>query len=377
MMTKSSQGIAALALVCAAALPAWGEGVLNVGSPTVSGNNVVLPVYLEGNVDSGVAALDFTLRYDPAVLAPGGVRAGDAAVAADKGVQYNMKAPGQYVVMMFGLNQSTMESGKIADITLRRVGSANPDETSVSIDGTTLASLEGQTIASRGSSATVQLANTPTDDPDPDEPETPPDTNPDPTVPVDEGPGDDGEAEPDGPNSPGTANPRNPTLPGSDPDSDDGKVDPSRPASPRPLLSRPNADAESGLSQLNRMAREFERRRAAISSPPLGEVEANGPAVPRSAPEGNAGARAAVARPDAGVRSLAGHRNGGVGPLASLAPMNADRLHETNPAAGTLTEPDVSPSAGFFADRRVWILGAILVALVTGFVVRKRLLSQR
>src|SRR5690606_31234605 len=58
------------------AMPALGEGVLSMGTPSVDGTNVTVPVYLQGDINEGVAALDFTLQYDPSVLAPNGVRAG-------------------------------------------------------------------------------------------------------------------------------------------------------------------------------------------------------------------------------------------------------------------------------------------------------------
>jgi len=391
MTTKLTQGIALFALVCAAtALPASGEGVLSMGSPTVDGTNVTVPVYLEGDLSSGVAALDFTLRYDPAVLAPNGVRAGEAAAAADKGVQYNMTSPGQYVVMMFGLNQSTMEAGKVAEITLRRVGTSDAGDTNVSIDGTTLASLEGQTIASRGSSATVTLGNLPpaAPDPQPEEPQTPSDPapGPDPTAPDSEvpvtPPVDDSGAVPDEPGdladpaTPGTANPRVPAVSSADagPSLASGESDFGRPSASRTLRPRSASEPASSLSQLNRMAQEFERKRAAIPSPPSGEEVADGPAVPRSAPDDSVDSRAAVGRPTA-IASLSGDGRSEARQMASLAPMDTGRPPDTGGIPGGAAESNPDRSPGFFADRRVWILGAIAAAFLTGFVVRKRLLS--
>ncbi len=380
---RVNREVTALGVLLVFALPsALGEGVLSVGTPAVQGNAVTVPVYLEGSVDSGVAALDFTFHYDPSVLVPNGVRTGDAAIAAGKGVQYNMTSPGEYVVMMFGLNQSTMENGKIADISLRRVGAAAA-ETNIAIDGTTLASLAGQTIASRGSSATLQLSASPADDSNPQDPNNPPNTEPgsDPT-PTDENeppapPTDDTTApasEPTDTTVPSVSNPQSPASNGKS-TVPTGVLDTGRPTGSRALNASRSDDAASRLSQLDRMAREFAQKRAGIPSPVATEDGATGaaPAASGSTETGTPASAPEDSHP--GVAPLLAEGNTGeVRQMASLANVDPVGAGNDDPPARA-AESGAKPKRGFFADRRVWVLGAFFGLLMAGLVARKRLFS--
>lgn len=368
------------------AMPALGEGVLSMGTPSVDGTNVTVPVYLQGDINEGVAALDFTLQYDPSVLAPNGVRAGESALAADKGVQYNMTSPGNYVVMMFGLNQSTMATGKVADISFRRVDSVNPSETNITIGGTTLASLTGQTIPSQGSTASFQFDGTPGNEPDPTDPNVP--AAPDPNDPnagevPDNGnpspaPGDDSGEPTSTPDSPvPTGNSGNPVIPAtngaatSPDDIDNSRV---RSSGARTGVPSDIADAASRLSQLNRMAREFDQKRAAIPSPPTTGADSTGASTPASAPDD--AVHTSVVNQDAPVRLIRSDEPRDARQLAALSPsdqtpgQNRSSSTESNEAAVPMP-----PSPGLLADRRLWALVAIIAAFVGGFVLRKRVLS--
>ena len=81
-------------------------GTLEFGRPTVEGEQYTIPVVLRGG-DGRVAALDFRLRYDPVVFQPVSTATGPAARQSDKVVTANTAAPGEYVVVMMGLNQNT------------------------------------------------------------------------------------------------------------------------------------------------------------------------------------------------------------------------------------------------------------------------------
>ncbi|MEK7794793.1 MAG: cohesin domain-containing protein, partial [Candidatus Hydrogenedentota bacterium] len=133
------------------------------------GDTISVPVRLEGAVSAGVSAMDFRLNYDPAVLQPVGIETGSAAAAARKLVQANVATPGEYVVLMFGMNQDTIASGDIANINMRVVDGAAAGESRISIKDTTLSGVDAIGLDSAGSEATVFLDGTST----PDDPATP------------------------------------------------------------------------------------------------------------------------------------------------------------------------------------------------------------
>lgn len=149
------------------ALGAW-AGTLRIVSPVVEDGQILVPVAVQGDVADGVAALDFLLNYDPGVLEPVGVSAGSAAVAAGKQVQGSLTNPGQYVVVMLGMNQSAVRSGEVVNVTLRQVGQPDNGRSDLSISRTTLASLDAVEIPSEGSSATLSLKAADEDDGDTD-----------------------------------------------------------------------------------------------------------------------------------------------------------------------------------------------------------------
>ncbi len=168
-------------------------GTVQFGSPVVTGSDVQVPVVLQGDVGAGVAAMDFRFTYDPSVLQPVGIIAGQAAAEARKTVSSNMVSPGEYVVVLFGMNQSVIQAGEVVTVAMKRVGEAASGESQIAINQTTLASLQGQEIASEGSTGTVSFTAPPTQDngetPDPpvtpgDDPGNKPTPNPaDPDVP--------------------------------------------------------------------------------------------------------------------------------------------------------------------------------------------------
>jgi hypothetical protein len=136
---------------------AW-AGQLRIGTARVSGDQVTVPILLNGDVGKGVSTLDFHLNYDPALFEPLAATAGAAATAADKSVQANAPAKGEYVVIMMGLNQNTVTSGEVANIVLRKVGSADSGKANLSVSQTTFASPEGVNIPSQGDQGVIQLS---------------------------------------------------------------------------------------------------------------------------------------------------------------------------------------------------------------------------
>ncbi len=302
-------------------------GTLRVGVPEVTGDTVVLPVLLEGDVPEGVAALDFTLQYDPAVFQPVGAEAGAAAVAARKQVQSNEVSPGNYVVMMFGLNQTTVQSGQVAAVTLAKKNQPASNQSSVAIEDTALASVDGFEIASQGSNQTVTFAPPPNDGEPQDPGETPvrPDV-PDPVTPP--------LPDPDQP-SPPTPQPATPTSPGGPPavpsptSPRDGSTRttpmtlnaPEQPESPTPL-----AGTAGRLARMNDAAQRLDSARASLNAP-----TASGSTVGQ---EGDA------EEPDSGERA----------PVSDEAEIRATRVPATEVALAPVIPLDESGASSRVAE---------------------------
>ena len=143
-------------LVILASLGAY-AGVLNVGNPTVEDNLYTVPIVLNNGTD-GVAALDFRLQYDPAVFRPVSAMAGLAAQQANKIVTANMPAEGEYIVVMMGLNQTTLETGEVARVFFERLASPEAGQSRIEIIEPTLATLEGTEIPVSANGLTVRFA---------------------------------------------------------------------------------------------------------------------------------------------------------------------------------------------------------------------------
>ncbi|MCC6698956.1 MAG: hypothetical protein IT365_25255 [Candidatus Hydrogenedentes bacterium] len=358
------------------------QGTLRLGKPAKNGSTVTVPVLLEGEVGDGVAALDFTLRYDPALLAPTGVRAGDAAATAGKGVQYNVTAPGRYVVMMFGLNQTTIQNGKVADIALRTLAAGEGTTTDIAIGSTTLASLSGDTIASKGSTRTLDLSaeipEEPTDPADPTDPTDPADpTDPgdpgDPATPPTDTP--EGPADPSGPVvNPGTPTGGIPSVPDSGQDTD-GSSGGGRSAPAGAPLSRSMNAANSGLAQLERMARELERKRAQLPTPSVSAQSGGGTSADAELTEG---AASQGKTPGTGLPP-GGFPNGGEQPgsarteVALLAPQTAGTA--AAPDAALRTMPPVEPRKPWLGRVELWLAAGVATVFGLGLLLRKRLFS--
>ncbi len=152
----------ALAFITLPAL-SHGQGLLAILDPTISGDTVTLPIHVQGNLLDGVAALDFQLTYDAAILQPVQVYVGDAAANAGKKVQARVLQDGQYAVLMFGTERSAVVQGEVARIALNKISEPKDGQTPVTIINTTFATVSGVEIPSQGSTATL-LFDSETDD---------------------------------------------------------------------------------------------------------------------------------------------------------------------------------------------------------------------
>jgi hypothetical protein len=138
----------AFAAALSVSVAAHGTGTLQISSPKVEGTQVTIPVMLGGDVGTGISALDFRLTYNPEVLRPVSASAGSAAASADKRVMANISAPGEYIVVMMGMNQTTCTSGEVATVVMERVADSADSNWDLGIKRQTLSSLDGTVIAS-------------------------------------------------------------------------------------------------------------------------------------------------------------------------------------------------------------------------------------
>lgn len=139
-------GIALVAVV-AISVAAHGVGTLQIGAMKVEGDQVTIPVLLGGDVGAGVAAMDFRVTYNPEVLQPLTAVPGSAAAQAQKRVLANMGAPGEYVVVMMGMNQTTCNAGEVANVVLRRVPGSDKNM-GLGLSRATLSAADGSPIPS-------------------------------------------------------------------------------------------------------------------------------------------------------------------------------------------------------------------------------------
>lgn len=149
-------------LVILASLGAY-AGVLNAGSPTVENGLLTVPILLQSGTD-GVAALDFRLQFDPAVFRPVSAIAGLAAQQANKIVTANMPADGEYIVVMMGLNQTTLQTGEVARVLFEQVAHPEAGQSRIEIIEPTLATQDGAEIPVSAQGVTVRFSGQNQDD---------------------------------------------------------------------------------------------------------------------------------------------------------------------------------------------------------------------
>ena len=170
-----------LVTILLAPATAYAVGTLGIGKATVEGDRLVVPITLDGDVGAGVAAVDFTFRYDPDVVQPVGASPGANARLANKEVQTSSLAPGEYKVVMMGVNQTVFGPGDVLSITMQRVPGAEGAKLALGIRAPTLASADGTVIDSAVRPYVDEDAVEEPEQPDPadDKPEPDADDRPD------------------------------------------------------------------------------------------------------------------------------------------------------------------------------------------------------
>lgn len=133
-------------------------GTLRIGDPIVEDDQYVFPISLLEDAGE-VAALDFRFQYDPGVFTPAGVTAGTAAVQASKQVLGRLRDPGEFGVLVMGLNDLGIDNGEVARISFERNNSAEATGTQLSVTNVTFSDGAGVEIPSVETTRSVALPN--------------------------------------------------------------------------------------------------------------------------------------------------------------------------------------------------------------------------
>lgn len=157
-------------------------GTVRIGAYTVDGDIVTVPIVLEGDVGEGVAAMDFRLRYDAEVFEPIAIETGQAVADADKLVQTNLVRPGEYIFLMFGMNQTVLTSGDLAQVTMRVIEAPETGRTRLTVTNTTMSTADATALDSRGTGRTIRFDGGLPAEPSP--PEQEPSADDDPSEPA-------------------------------------------------------------------------------------------------------------------------------------------------------------------------------------------------
>ncbi len=132
---------------------------LQLGVPTVEENRCHVPVFLSGA--EGVAALNFQLHYDPELITPQTALPGAALLSAGKDLRDNAPAPGIWVLVAMGLNQTVVLNGEIAHLVLQMHPQSVASSAVLELTNPTLADSQGNELSVTGSAVQIPLSVSP------------------------------------------------------------------------------------------------------------------------------------------------------------------------------------------------------------------------
>ena len=150
--------IAVLALI--AAINTCFAATLTVGqnSAIPSQPGVSVPVSLSSGVGEQVAAVQFDITFNSAILVLSDATAGPAASSAGKDISFSTVEPGRARVIIAGLNQNIIPDGIIANALFNVNISAPGGEEPVSLSGVLLSDPNGVAVPSESVPGRVSIA---------------------------------------------------------------------------------------------------------------------------------------------------------------------------------------------------------------------------
>jgi hypothetical protein len=131
-------------------------GTLRIGDPIVEDDQYVFQIFLVEDTDE-VAALDFRFSYDPEIFDPAGVTAGNAALQASKQVLGRVRDPGEFGVLVMGLNSFGIQEGEVARIAFERTDTDDAAATQLAVTNITFSDGEGVEVPSEENTRSLSL----------------------------------------------------------------------------------------------------------------------------------------------------------------------------------------------------------------------------
>ena len=145
--------LVAITETCFAATLTVGQ---NSAIPTQTG--VSVPISLTSGGGEQVAAIQFDILVDYAVLTLTDVAAGPATSSADKDINFSGIEPGRVRVIIAGLNQNVISDGTIANALLNVNRNAPGGEQPLTLSGVLLSDPNGVEVSSESVSGRTSIA---------------------------------------------------------------------------------------------------------------------------------------------------------------------------------------------------------------------------
>lgn len=111
-----------------------------------TGTQTIINVVLSVDNRESVSAIQFDVNYNPDISSIVSITVGEASLSAQKQVQYNIIFAGQVRVIIAGLNQNSIPSGSIAQISFKICASAPAGSYDISLTRAVLSSPTGSSV---------------------------------------------------------------------------------------------------------------------------------------------------------------------------------------------------------------------------------------
>ena len=147
----------------AAVMFGWAHGASLIVWESVGYPGARIPVTIELETEPGeeVAGIQFDLLFDSSMLDLFNVRAGQAAVDADKDVDHSLVQPGRVRVVISGINQEPIPNGNVAVIGFDVSSAAPLGATGVGLEGVLMSDPDAQSVSASGVGNVVHVEERP------------------------------------------------------------------------------------------------------------------------------------------------------------------------------------------------------------------------